>query len=312
MKIVKRVLVGLVLFLAIVVVVMVFWGGHVIKTSVNRLGPQVLGVPVVLEDARFHPIRGFVSLSGLVVGNPEGFRTESLFDLTHLEVDLDMSTLFSDPLVINRIVIERPQITYEMGLRRTNIGVLLASLEKEVEEEEELIEEEPEAAPARGVVIRELILQDTTARVSATALRGGSVPITLGTITLNDLGGEDQSITQISTQIVGAIFGVVVNAVAGAGDLLGDGLGAAWEGVGAVGGRAADGVRAVTGAAGEGARAVTGTVGDGARRLLGRGDDEEAEVEDDEVIEEVIEAVEDDAEIVEEIAEEVEVEVETP
>lgn len=294
MKIIKRVLVGLVLFLAIVVVVMVFWGGHVIKTSVNRLGPQLLGVPVVLEDARFHPIRGFVSLSGLVVGNPEGFRTESLFDLTYLEVDIDMWTVFSDPIVITRIVIKKPQITYEMGLRRTNIGVLLDRLEGEVEADEAAIETEMEVAPARGVVIQELVLRDATARISATALRGGSVPITLGTITLNDLGGEDQSITQISTQIMGAIFGVLVNAVAGAGDLLGDGLGAAWEGIGAVCGRTADGVRSVTGA-----------VSDGARRLLGRGDDEEAEVKDDE-------AIEDDATIVEEIAEEVEVEVETP
>lgn len=294
MKIIKRVLVGLVLFLAIVVVVMVFWGGHVIKTSVNRLGPQLLGVPVVLEDARFHPIRGFVSLSGLVVGNPEGFRTESLFDLTYLEVDIDMWTVFSDPIVITRIVIKKPQITYEMGLRRTNIGVLLDRLEGEVEADEVAIETEMEVAPARGVVIQELVLRDATARISATALRGGSVPITLGTITLNDLGGEDQSITQISTQIMGAIFGVLVNAVAGAGDLLGDGLGAAWEGIGAVCGRTADGVRSVTGA-----------VSDGARRLLGRGDDEEAEVKDDE-------AIEDDATIVEEIAEEVEVEVETP
>ncbi len=84
---------------------------------------------------------------------------------------------------------------------------------------------------------------------------------------------EDQSITQISTQVVRALFGVVVNAVAGAGDLLGDGLGAALEGLGSVGGMAVGGARAVTGAAGDGARAVTGAVEDGVRRLFRRGED---------------------------------------
>ncbi len=277
----KRIVLGLALLVAVVLFVTFFWGGHVIKVSVNTIGSQVLGVPVTLEHARFHPLRGLVSLSGLVVGNPEGFRTKSLFDLTHLEVDIDMRTLFSHPLVINRIEIDTAQITYEMGLRRTNLGVLLESLEKEAEEADEQIEGIGEVATTRGVIIRELVLKDATARVSATSLHGLSAPLTLGTIRLNDLGGEDQSIMQISTQIVRALFGVVVNAVAGAGELLGDGLGAALEGLGNVGGMAVGGARAVTGAAGDGARAVTGAVGDGARRLFRRGEDAAEEVPDE-------------------------------
>lgn len=257
MKILKWALGVIVVLVLVVLTVLVFWGGHVVKHSVNLIGPQVLGVPVTLESARFHPLRGYVSLNGLVVGNPEGFRTESLFQMNHLEVDLDMSTLFSDPLVINRILIDSPQITFEMGLRGTNLGALLDSLEQEVEETKEAEEEEVSPdAPARGVVIKEFVLADATVRVSATALLGQSVPVTLGTVTLTDLGGEDQSITQIVTQVIRALAGTVVNAVAGAGDLLGDGLRGAWNGVSSVGGLAVDGVRAVTGGVTDGVRGV--------------------------------------------------------
>lgn len=273
MKIVKWALGILAILLVIVFTVVVFWGGHVVKHSVNMIGPQVLGVPVTLENAHFHPLRGYVSLSGFVVGNPEGFRTESLFQVNHLEVDLDMSTLFSDPLVINRIAIDSPQITFEMGLRGTNLGTLLDSLEEEAEAVDEIPDEKP-AEPGRGVVIKEFVLADATVRVSATALLGQSVPITLGTVTLTDLGGEDQSVVQIVTQVVKALVGTVVNAVGGAGDLLGDGLRGAWNGVGAVGGFAVDGVRAVTGGVTDGARGLRD-------RVTGRERPEQEEYEDE-------------------------------
>ena len=277
MKIAKWIIAGVGVLLVAIVVVMIFWGGHVVKHSVNTIGPQVLGVPVRLEQARFHPLRGYISLSELVVGNPEGFRTESLFEVHHLEVDLAMSTLFSDPLVIQRIFIDSPQITFEMGLRGTNIGSLIDSLEEEDadEEEEVAVADDEPAAPGRGVVIQEFVLADATIRVSATALRGQSVPITLGTVTLTELGGEDQSVAQIVTQVVKALAGTVVNAVGGAGDLLGDGLRGAWNGVSSVGGLAVDGVRAVTGGVADGARGLRD-------RVTGRdGDSEEAEDEDD-------------------------------
>lgn len=256
MKILKWSMGLIVVVLIVFVTVLIFWGGHVVKHSVNLVGPQVLGVPVTLEHAHFYPLRGYVSLRGFVVGNPEGFRTESLFQVDHLEVDLDMSTLFADPLVINRILIDSPQITFEMGLRGTNLGTLLDALEDEEKKDEVADRDDKPEEPGRAVVIKEFVLADATVRVSATALRGQSVPITLGTVTLTDLGGEDQSVAQIVTQVVKALVGTVVNAVGGAGDLLGDGLRGAWNGVGSVGGFAVDGVRAVTGGVTDGARGL--------------------------------------------------------
>ncbi len=273
MKILLRVLSGLALVLVIVVVVLVFWGGHVVKHTVELVGPQVLGVPVKVEQARFHPLRGYISISGLVVDNPEGFRTENLFNMRNLEVDVDMRSLFSDPLIINRIIIDNPVITYEMGLRRTNLGVLLEGLESQVEKEEaEELPVEDDVVP-RQVIIKEFVLADATARISATALRGGSVPIQLGTIRLTELGGEDQSTTEIITQITRAILGTVVNGVANAGSLLGDGLMSAFDGVGALGGMAVDGARAVGGGIATGARAVRD-------RVTGGGEDVEVELEE--------------------------------
>lgn len=280
MKIVIRVIVVLAVLAGLALGLVIFRGGHVVKESVNRLGPRVLGVEVTLESAHFHPLRGYISLHGLTIGNPEGFHTENLFAVRQLEVDLNMRSLLSDTIIIDRIFIDSPQITYEVGLRRTNLGTLIAQLEERYNGDQEAEDVEIEPLPeedvledaGKTVVIKELILADARAQVSATAVRGRVVPIQLSTITLNDLGGEDQSLTQIITQVVRAILGAVTNAVGGAGDALGEGLSSALEGIGGLSGRAADGARAVTGAVGDGAR--------GLRDRIRRGEtDDEAETQ---------------------------------
>lgn len=266
MKILKRILVFLAVLIVAVVVTLIFWGGHVIKQTVERVGPAVLGVPVTLEHARFHPLRGYVSLTGMVVGNPEGFETDSLFDMDHLEIAINTRSLFTDTIIIERIAIQAPRITYERGLLDTNIDALLAGLESEVAEEEPA-EEEVEAAPGKTVVIEKLVIEAATVRLSAKVLQGLSVPITLGTIELDNLGGPDQSVSQIMLQVTRAVGGAVVNGVLNAGGVLGDGVMAAFDGVGALGGAAVDGALAVGGAAVDGAAAVGGAAVGGARAV---------------------------------------------
>ena len=280
MKILKWFVLLVVAVVAIAVVTLIFWGGNVIKEGVNRMGPRVLGVPVTLESARFYPLRGHVSLTGLIIGNPEGFHTESLFDMSHLEVDLNLRSLFTDTIVIERILISRPQITYEVGMRGANLNVLMQNLEAaaDPDEEDPALEE---VEPARNVVIKELVLADARAQVSATAMRGQVVPVQLSTITLNNLGGEDQSLTEITTEVIKAILSAVTNAVAGAGDLLGDGLKSALSGAGVVTDFAADGVRGARDAIGDGARGVRGLFG-------GEKEEDEETVDEDDDATEII------------------------
>ncbi len=286
MKILIRVIVVLAVLVGLALTLIIFRGGQVVKESVNRLGPRILGVEVTLDNAQFHPLRGYISLHGLTVGNPEGFHTENLLAVRQLEVDLNLRSLLTDTIVIERVLIDAPQITYEVGLRRTNLGTLVAQLEARYNGNSEEIAEEDLPPPAelvlaeagKTVVIKELILADARAQVSATAARGRVVPIQLSTITLNDLGGEDQSLAQIVTEVLKAVLGAVTNAVGGAGDVLGDGITSALEGIGGLGGRAADGARTVTDTVGEGAR--------GLRDRLRRGAEEAGE-EDPAIVDEI-------------------------
>ena len=70
----------------------------------------------------------YPSGAGLHVGNPEGFKTAGLFDLGAVSVDVDNSTLLSDVIVIKEISIDGLALTYEQGLRGSNLGALIDQL----------------------------------------------------------------------------------------------------------------------------------------------------------------------------------------
>lgn len=276
----------LVLFLVVVITIVVllnFFGGAVIEKTVNLAGPQLLGVPVTLEKAQLALLRGHVRLTGLRVGNPEGFKTDSLFDLGSLEIDLDVKSLGTDTIHIRKILIDAPGITYERGLTSSNLGKLLEQLEPkdgsaDAPKPEEKAEPAPESEGATRVVIDHFVLSNAKLKVSITGAAGLAAPIPLPAIELKDIGKEEEGATfaSVISDIVKAIAGTVTSVLTGAGKLVGEGAIAVGKGAMAAGGAAADGAAAVGGAAvdgaaavGKGAMAVGGAAVDGAAAVGG-------------------------------------------
>lgn len=268
----KRVLkIGLwaiVILLVAVIVLLNVAGGTVIRNAVNVAGPLAMGVPVTLQDADLHLLRGNVRLEGLHVGNPEGFKTAGIFDLGRLDIDLDMRSLLGDTIRIRTIHIKDPNITYERGLTDSNLGALLRQLEGEKSKEKS----EPDSAPKEGgkkVVIDEIQIAGAQLNVSVTLAGGYSAPMPLPTITLRDVGKEKEgaSLTEVITSIVGAIAGTVTDVLVGAGKLVGKGAQAVGEGAMAVGEGAVKGAEVVGGAVVDGASAVGGAAVDGAKAV---------------------------------------------
>jgi len=273
MKLIKRLLqvvLVLVILVAVAVGLIALRGGPIIREGVNRIGPRVLGVPVTLESARFNPLEGQVHLTGLLVGNPEGFRTESLFDLHHFEAAINVRSLLTDTIIIDRILIEAPRITYEMRRGGSNLGVLLAHLEGEPKAAPT---PDPDAEPRtkateRTVVIRELVLVDARVDVSATAAGGRTVPVQLSTITLHDLGGPDQDTAAIVAEIVRAIIQASGSAIQASGAAFGDGLDAVIESLDGIGGADGERVRKALDTAADQIRSESERAGERASRLL--------------------------------------------
>ncbi|MGB4240661.1 MAG: hypothetical protein WBK37_05070 [Kiritimatiellia bacterium] len=206
MKKLWKILIGILVVLAIVAVVLELSLDKVVLKATNAAGPQLLGVPVSLAKADISLFRGKAALGGLHVGNPEGFKTDGLLDLGSVAVRLDNKSLLSDTIVIKEITIDGLVVTYEQGLRGSNLGALIESLsgeEKEAEEKPEAEEKAGEEKPAKKVIIEKLSITGSRLNFSLTGAAaltgGGAVPIPLPPITLTDLGKDKDGATLLET-----------------------------------------------------------------------------------------------------------------
>lgn len=287
MKWLMRILVVLlILILGLVLVANYYLGAIVIKVT-ETAGSSALGVPIKLEQASFRLLQGHVTLRGFVLGNPKGFKTENAISVGEISVDLDTRSLLSDTIVIKRIYVDAPDITYELGLGKSNIGRILEQASGPAEPEKK------EESSGKKVVIEDLLIENGHVRISATLAMGAAAPIPLPTIHLTDIGKEKQgasplevveqvlgaimgSVTKVVTGAVGlvgdgakVVGGVAVSAVEGTVEVVGDGAKAVGNGARAAGGAAVSGAKAVGGAAVSAVEGTTEVVGDGAKAVGG-------------------------------------------
>lgn len=270
MKKTIKILVWIVAVLAVAFFALEMSLGKVVQKGVNAAAPAALGVPVTLQGADISLIKGAAALTGLHVGNPEGYKTDGLLDLASISVDIDNSTLLADTLVIKNIAIDGLVLTYEKGLLNSNIGALLDQLsagkeEQPQEKAEEKTKAEPQAEkPGKKVVIETLSFRNCQMKFSVTGVAaltgGGALPIPLPIPTIHDIGKEKNGATipEVIQHVLTAISGAAGTVIAGSAKLLGQGAEAVGEGAMAVGEGAVDAGKAVVGGATDAGKAVVG------------------------------------------------------
>jgi hypothetical protein len=119
---------GVLLLVAAAYLVLIFFVGSIVKSRIEKFGPELTQTTVVLGGAQLSPLSGTGTLTGLVVGNPKGWSGAQAFTLKSIHIDLVPSSVFSDHIVINEIVIDDPELVYETKLVSSNIGDLVKAI----------------------------------------------------------------------------------------------------------------------------------------------------------------------------------------
>ena len=104
---------GIVVIVIVAVVGVFFFAGDVIKTAVEEIGPKLTKAEVKLEKVDLSLTSGEAALTGLLIGNPEGFKTPHAFKLGNIKVKIDTGTIGKDTIVINEILIDAPDVIAE-------------------------------------------------------------------------------------------------------------------------------------------------------------------------------------------------------
>jgi hypothetical protein len=194
-KLLKIGIVGIVVLIIVIVVVLGLTLDKAVKHGVETVGPMVIKVPVALESVRLSMLSGGGSINGLVIGNPEGFKSPSAISVGHSSVSISIGSVLSDKIVVKSVVVKAPEITFETDLKRNNLSQILKNLEAPTGEPNTNAAPQEAGGASRKLQVDEFILTGGKINVSVTALGGKSMTVPLPDISFKDLGAGPDGIT---------------------------------------------------------------------------------------------------------------------
>ena len=219
MKKLGKILMWLVIVVVVVLLVAVLTLpmtiGPIVKTAASVGGPKALGVPVSVGDVKLNALAGNLTVSQVKVGNPQGYSDKDAFAVDKVEVGLNMRSLMSDTIVVRKIQIDAPAISFESKDGKSNFDAMMANTKKASEEEKQKTEKEKK--PGKKVVIEEFSLNNAKVSYASGITLGKSITVPLPSLVIRDIGKKSGGATAADalTEVINGILGGLSQAVTG-------------------------------------------------------------------------------------------------
>ena len=212
-KILIRILLVVVVAVVLAVVAIGFSLNGAIKKGVETFGPQIAKVPVTLDGVSLSIFSGAGSIKGLVIGNPEGYKTPQAMSVGLASVAVSPGSILSDKIVVKSIRIEAPQITFELGPGGNNLQRIqenLGSASAPASDKPKPADEKGSPAtakPGKKLQVDEVVISGGKVTLAASLLGGKLIEAPLPEIRLKDLGQGPEGITgpELGKQILSVI-----------------------------------------------------------------------------------------------------------
>ena len=172
-----------------------------LELAIRRYLPEIMGVPVQVESVRLSPFEGRARVTGLVVGNPQGFQTPYALRVAEVELRLDGATLATDLVRVHAVLVRQPQLNYEYAAGGSNLDVIQRQVERY------LGAHSGTRSSPRKLVIDSFVLQGARAEVHAAALQGRALSLPVPDVLLRDIGAKAGGVApaEAASQVLAAM-----------------------------------------------------------------------------------------------------------
>ncbi len=206
---------------AIVVLVIVVVGvglsklGPLVKMAVNTYGPQITNTELRVDDVGISLFSAEAKLKKFFLGNPKGFKSASAMKVASVYVDVDEGSLTKDIIIIKKIEVIGPDITYEKHGQTDNFRSILNTVQKTAPKGESAKKESAKQGSAKQLIINDFILKNGKVNL-ALAMPGGllgdqEIVADLPDIHLKDIGKKKGGATpaEVAKEIFAALYGKI-------------------------------------------------------------------------------------------------------
>jgi uncharacterized protein involved in outer membrane biogenesis len=213
----KWILIGcgaVVVIIIIVLIVGISNLGPIIKSAVNTYGPKITKTEVRLSDVGVSLLSGEVKLKDFYLGNPKGFKSPQAMSVGSIYVNVDEKSLTGDTIIIDKIEVVGPEITYEKAKGTDNFKTILNNVSGAAATDK-TTEKKPgkEEGDGKKMLIRNVIVRDGKVNLAMSILGGKVVSAPLPDIHLQNLGKENggASPAEVFKELFAALYGKITS-----------------------------------------------------------------------------------------------------
>jgi hypothetical protein len=202
-----------ILILIILVVIIVVGGVVYVLSSLDRIvasaietfGSKATQTKVTVSAVKIGIKSGEGSVTGLKVGNPSGFTSPDAFTLGDITVNLDTATVTKDVVVIDRIHISGPHVTYEINEKgQANINVINNNIKQLQGEKPDTAPKEEKGETAVKLMIRHLEIEEGQIDVHI-PVKPEPLTATIPKIEIANLGSGGAPPREIAAQLLSVL-----------------------------------------------------------------------------------------------------------
>jgi hypothetical protein len=176
----------------VVVIALVLFGlsklGPLIKTAINTYGPGLTKTEVRVRDVGMSIFSQEAKIKDFFLGNPKGFKAPQAMTVGSIFVKVDKKSLTTDTIVIDKIEVLRPGITYEKAAGSDNFQTILNNVKSPTGAGTATKKPAEEKGGGKKLLIRDFTLKEGKVNLTMTALAGKTVSTSLPDIHLKDIG----------------------------------------------------------------------------------------------------------------------------
>lgn len=247
--------------------------GPIVKNAVNTYGPKLTKTAVRVGDVSVSIFSGEAKLKDLHLGNPSGFKTPEAVRVASVFVDVDEGSLTGDTVVIDKIEVIRPDITYEKARGVDNFQAILTNVNQAVGAKGTSGKQSKKAGGGKKLLIRNFIVTGGKVNLAMSVLGDKTITAALPDVHLKGIGQKNNgaSPAEAFKEIFAALYQKITSP--GVAQSLNQGLKALGSGVGSVSEsvqKAGEGAKKQMDTAGEDAKKQVGAVTDKLKGMFGK------------------------------------------
>ena len=202
------------------IAVTAFYLDDIVKKGVETVGPQIVKVPISLKAVHIGVVTGSAKVKGLVIGNPEGYKTSFAISVGLAEVGVNPASILSDKVVIRSVHVEDPEITFEGNpLGKNNLGDIMDAVNATARSGgPPSTNTKAGGKPAQKIEVDDFLITGAKVHVSITGMAGKETTLPLPEIHLQNLGQGSGGLTptDLTHAVLSAITSATIKAVASA------------------------------------------------------------------------------------------------